>query len=138
MEGTGNVPKSVTVYWESIPALCRQQGLVLREELGNSGCKSARPAVPAMVLCFCTTQSWGLAGSADARGCCLFLLALNSPCEECGQWPDDLECCGIRVGVGSIRCCLWIRLGADSWRGSCCQFPRGHPVPTEQLLSGAI
>lgn len=32
--GTGNVPKSVTVYLERIPVLCRQQGLVLREALG--------------------------------------------------------------------------------------------------------
>lgn len=32
--GTGNVPKSVTVYLESIPVLCRQQSLVLREALG--------------------------------------------------------------------------------------------------------
>lgn len=34
MKGTGNVPKSVTVYLESIPVLCRQQSLVLREALG--------------------------------------------------------------------------------------------------------
>lgn len=64
--GTGNVPKSVTVYLESIPVLCRQQclGRPWDSLVGNSGCRSACPAVPAMVLCFCTTLEVPIPGDA--------------------------------------------------------------------------
>lgn len=90
--GTGNVPKSVTVYLESIPVLCRQQSLALREALGftcgylwmqiNVSCCSCH----GFVLLHCSGGwCWGVVGSANLRGCCLFMLDLNSPCEERGQ-----------------------------------------------------
>lgn len=88
VKATGNVPKSVTVYLESIPVLCRQQSLMLREALGftcgklwmqiSLSCCSCH----GFVLHHSGGWCWGVVGSADPRGCCLFMLALNSPREE--------------------------------------------------------
>lgn len=52
-------------------------------------------------------------------------------------WDKDAEAAGWvwgALGAASV----WIRLGGDSWRGSCCQFFEGAVFAKEQLLSGVF